>query len=58
MIDHDATDVHIQVHGNSITVIIEGDDSPIGGTPQVHSSLSVEGVINIIRSHLSYDERK
>ena len=53
MIDHDATDVHIQVKGNSIEVTIE--DSLIGHTPQVHSSLSVEGAINIIRNHLSYD---
>jgi len=53
MIDHDATDVNIQVKGNSITVTIE--DHLIGGEPHVHSSLSVEGVINIIRNHLSYD---
>lgn len=53
MIDHDAADVNIQVKGNSITVTIE--NHLIGGYPQVHKSLSVEGAIEVIRKHLSYD---
>lgn len=55
MIDHDATDMHIQVHGNTIEVTIE--DHLIGGEPVVHTSLSVEGVLTIIREHLTYDPK-